>query len=79
MKIEILGTGCSKCKLLEELVEVTVKESGMNAVISKVTEIEQIASRGVFSTPGLIIDGKLKSSGRVPTLAEIKGFLAQEK
>ena len=75
MKIEILGPGCSKCKFLEELVGIACKEAGIKAEISKVSEIGEIVAKGVFSTPGLIIDRKIKSTGRVPTVAEIKGFL----
>jgi len=75
MKIEILGPGCSKCKFLEEQVQLACKEARVEAEISKVIEIDEIVAKGVFSTPGLIIDGKLKSFGRVPAMPEIKNFL----
>ena len=75
MKIEILGPGCSKCKFLAEQVSLACKEAGIKANVSKTTEIDEIVAKGIFSTPGLIIDGKVKSTGRVPTITEIKKFL----
>ena len=75
MKIEIVGPGCSKCKFLAEQVSLACKEAGIKADVSKTTEIDEIVAKGIFSTPGLIIDGKVKSTGRVPTITEIKKFL----
>ena len=75
MKIEILGTGCPKCKKLAELVEQAVKESGIEAEITKVTEINEIMNYGVMITPALVIDGEVKIAGKIPSLEEIKNWL----
>lgn len=78
MKIEVLGPGCPKCKSLIALVERVVKETGVPAVIVKVDDIGEITKRGVFSTPGLVIDGKIKSIGRIPSIAEIKKWIGKD-
>lgn len=75
MKIEILGTGCPKCKKLEENARKAVQESGKRAEIVKVTDIGKIVGYGVMSTPALVVDGKVKSSGRIPEAGEIKKWL----
>jgi small redox-active disulfide protein 2 len=71
MKIEILGTGCSKCKALEEATKQAVAQSGKFAQIEKVEDIMKIMEYGVMSTPGLVIDGKVLSTGKLLTVAEI--------
>jgi small redox-active disulfide protein 2 len=75
MKIEILGTGCMKCKRLAKNVEKAVAELGVDATIEKVEDITAIMDRGVMLTPALILDGELKVSGRVADVAEIKRIL----
>jgi len=75
MKIEILGTGCPKCKKLAELAEQAVKESGIEAEIIKITEINEIMNYGVMITPALVIDGEIKSTGKIPSIEEIKNWL----
>jgi small redox-active disulfide protein 2 len=75
MKIEILGSGCAKCKLLAERAEAAAKELGLDATLVKVTEYPDIVARGVMSTPGLVVDGVVKSQGHVPTVAAIKDLL----
>ena len=75
MRIEILGTGCPKCKKLEENAWKAVQESGKKAEIVKVTDIGKIVGYGVMSTPALVVDGKVKSSGRIPEAGEIKKWL----
>jgi small redox-active disulfide protein 2 len=75
MKIEILGTGCPKCKKLAELVAETVKETGVSAEIGKVDKINDIMSYGVMTTPALAIDGKVVASGRIPSKEEIKKWI----
>ena len=77
MKIEILGTGCPKCKKLAELAGQAVKESGIEAEITKVTEINEIMNYGVMITPALVIDGEVKSAGKIPGLEEIKNWLKE--
>ena len=78
MKIEILGTGCPKCKKLAKLVEQAVKESGIEAEIIKITEINEIMNYGVMITPALVIDGKVKIAGKIPSLEEIKNWLKEK-
>ena len=75
MKIEILGTGCPKCKMLEANAKKALEESGKKAEIVKVTEIEKIVDYGVMSTPAKVIDGKVKSYGKVADVEEIKEML----
>lgn len=75
MKIEVLGTGCAKCKTLYENVKKAVEESGNNAEIVKVEEIPKIMAYGVMSTPALVIDGQVKFSGKVASIGEIMGLL----
>ncbi len=77
MKIEILGTGCSKCKTLEENAKKAVSESGADAEVLKVTDIAKIVEYGVMSTPAIAIDGKVKASGRIPEVKEIIGWLSE--
>jgi len=71
MKIEILGTGCAKCKKLTEVVEQIVQENSLNAEVVKVTEIDKIMEYGVMFTPALVINGEVKVSGRVPSKEEV--------
>lgn len=71
MKIEILGTGCTKCKALEEATKQAVAQSGLFAQIEKVEDIQRIMDYGVMSTPGLVIDGKVLSTGKLLSVAEI--------
>jgi small redox-active disulfide protein 2 len=75
MKIEIIGTGCPKCKKLEENVRKALDELGVKAEIAKVMKIEDIIERGVMVTPGLAIDGELKSTGRVLSAEEVKKLI----
>jgi small redox-active disulfide protein 2 len=71
MKIEILGTGCSKCKALEEATKQAVAQSGKFAQIEKVEDIMKIMEYQVMSTPALVIDGKVVSTGKLLSVAEI--------
>lgn len=75
MKIEVLGTGCAKCKTLYDNVQKAVAESGKTAEIVKVEEIPRIMAYGVMSTPALVVDGQVKFSGKVASVAEIMGVL----
>lgn len=65
MKIQILGTGCPKCKKLAENVEAAVQQAGVEAEIVKVTSVKEIADFGVMFTPALAIDGEIKAAGKV--------------
>ena len=75
MKIEVLGTGCAKCKTLFENTKKALEESGKSAVLVKVEDIPSIVKYGVMSTPALVIDGQVKFSGKVASSAEIKAML----
>ena len=75
MKIEILGTGCPKCKQLEANTRKALEETGKNAEIVKVTDINKIVEYGVMSTPAIVVDGKVKSYGKVAEVEEIKKWL----
>lgn len=75
MKIEILGTGCSKCKALEENTKKAVAQAGIFAQIEKVEDIVKIMDYGVMSTPALVIDGVVKSTGKLLNQEEIKTLL----
>jgi small redox-active disulfide protein 2 len=71
MKIEILGTGCAKCKALEEATKQAVSQSGKFAQIEKVEDIMKIMEYQVMSTPALVIDGKVVSTGKLLSVNEI--------
>ncbi|WP_430815059.1 thioredoxin family protein [Carboxylicivirga sp. RSCT41] len=75
MTIKVLGTGCAKCKSLEEITRKAVEEKGVDAQVEKVEDIMQIMSFGVMTTPALVIDGKVAIKGRVPSIDEIKALL----
>jgi len=75
-KIQIMGTGCPKCKVLMENADRAVKELGIQAEISKVDKIQDIVKMGVMMTPALAIDGTVKSAGKVLSSDDIKKLLA---
>ena len=75
VKIEVLGTGCMKCKRLLRNVEIAVKELGIDAEIVKIDDISEIINRGVMLTPALAVNGEMKISGRVADVKEIKEIL----
>jgi len=75
-KIEILGTGCPKCNKLAEMVGEAARSLGVEYELNKVTDIIKITSFGVMITPALVVDGKVKVSGRVPSEDELKDMLS---
>ena len=75
MKIQVLGTGCARCRLLVEQTERAVQELGLDAEVEKVTEINEILDFGVMMTPALAIDGEVKIVGKVPAIDELKELL----
>lgn len=77
MEIKVLGTGCAKCKQLEKTVREAVADLGLDATVEKVTELTDIMSYGIMSTPGLVIDGEVRLAGRLPKLEEMKSILAR--
>ncbi len=74
-KIQILGTGCPKCKKLAEQAEIAATELGIEHEIEKVTDINKILSFGVMITPALVVDGVVKVSGKIPSIDEIKSLI----
>ena len=79
MKIEILGTGCPKCKKLNQLAEEAINELGVSAEIIKVTDINKIIDYGVMVTPALVIDGDVKIAGKIPSKEEITEWIEEKK
>lgn len=77
MEIKILGTGCSKCKTLEQATREAVKELGIDANIEKEEDIMKIMEYGVMHTPALVIDGKVVASGRLPNEKDLKSLLTK--
>ncbi len=76
MTIKILGTGCPKCKQLEENVKKAVESAGGAATVEKVSDINKIMDYGIMMTPALVIDNEVKSVGKLLTVDEIKKFLS---
>lgn len=79
MEIKILGTGCPKCKSLEKMTQEAVSLSGSEATITKEEDIMKIMEYGVMKTPGLVINGKVVMSGRLPSQKEILELINQNK
>ena len=75
VKIEVLGSGCANCKAVEAAAREAVGMAGVEAEIVKVTDYAEIAARGVMTTPGLVIDGQVRSTGRVPSAGDIAEWL----
>ena len=71
MNIKVLGPGCSRCKQVEKIVKEAVKEAGVEANVEKVTDIMEIAGFGVLGTPAVVIEGKVKSVGKIPKKKDI--------
>lgn len=77
MKIQILGTGCARCKTLTANAEQAVRDLGLRTEVEKVTDIRDIMKFQILMTPGLVIDGKVKTAGRIPSPEEIKQMLLE--
>jgi small redox-active disulfide protein 2 len=75
MEIKVLGPGCPKCKKTEEIVRQAVAEIGVTATVEKVTDLLKIAEYGVFGTPAVVVDGTVKSVGKIPTRQEIVSWI----
>lgn len=75
MEIKILGTGCAKCKTLEQLTRDVVSKNAIEATITKVEDIMEIMKYNIMTTPALVVDGKVVSKGRIPSSEEIKQLL----
>ena len=79
MIIQVLGTGCSKCKTLYAIARQAAEESGVDVEVQKVEDIQQIMAFQIFLTPGLVIDGKVKAAGRIPSVEEVKSMIQAAK
>ncbi len=77
MDIKVLGPGCAKCKKTAQLIQKIVEESGSNATVEKVTDMMEIASYGVFGTPSVVIDGEVKSVGKIPTKETVMSWIGE--
>ena len=75
MKIEIMGTGCMKCNKLYAAAKQAVERTGVDAEVTKVTDLMEIMKSGVLVTPALVVDGEIKVSGKVPTVEELEKML----
>ena len=77
MEIKVLGPGCAKCEQTEKNVKQAVAESGLDAQVDKVTDVMEIAKYGVFGTPAVVVDGEVKSVGKIPGKDEIKTWIVE--
>ncbi len=77
MEIKVLGPGCPNCHKTEEVVKMALLEAGLPAKVEKVTGMMEIASHGVMRTPAVVVDGQVKCSGKVPSLAEVLSWLGR--
>jgi len=77
-EVKVLGPGCPKCQALMKQTELAVQQLGLNCTVEKVTDIQQIIEYGVMLTPALVVDGQVKSFGKVPSLDDIKKMIGQE-
>lgn len=75
MDIKVLGPGCPKCQQTEQIVKAAVAESGVAATVEKVTDVMEIAGYGVFGTPAVVIDGEVKSVGKIPKKEDVLGWI----
>ena len=75
MEIQVCGPGCAKCEEVASLVTEVIAEVGSEARVEKVTDFQEIAKLGVFSTPAVVIDGKIKCVGKVPTRDDVLEWL----
>jgi small redox-active disulfide protein 2 len=78
MEIKILGKGCPRCEEVLKRIFNALAELNVAAGVQKVKDIKEISSYGVLSTPGLVIDGKVKAQGRIPSIVEIKEWIQEE-
>jgi len=76
MKIEILGMGCPKCKMLYENAKKAVEQAGVQAEVVKIEDMDKITNYGVMRIPALVIDGEVKTTGKIPSAEDIKQWLA---
>ena len=75
MQIKIYGPGCARCQETENLVRAVVQESGRSANVEKISDLKTMMAQGILTTPAIVIDGKIMSAGRLPSRAEIMGWM----
>ena len=79
MDIKVLCMGCARCRDLEKRVHQALAETGQEAAVEKIEDIQKIMTFKIMATPGLVIDGTVKSTGRLPSIDEIKGWLKESR
>jgi small redox-active disulfide protein 2 len=75
MDIKVLGPGCPKCQQTEKIVKEAVTEAGVDAVVGHVTDTMEIAGYGVFGTPAVVVDGEVKSVGKIPSKEDVRSWI----
>jgi small redox-active disulfide protein 2 len=75
MDIKVLGPGCPKCQQTEKIIKAVVQEMDVTATVEKVSDIMEIAGYGVFGTPAVVVDGEVKSVGKIPKAEEVKSWI----
>jgi small redox-active disulfide protein 2 len=75
MEIKVCGPGCASCEKAQKIVESAVAAKGVKATVTKVTDFQEIAKLGIFSTPAIVVDGKVKCVGRVPKQSEVEQWI----
>lgn len=76
MDIKVLGPGCPKCHQVEKIVQEAIAEANVEANVEKVTDVMEIAGYGVFGTPAVVVDGDVKSVGKIPSKEDVKSWLS---
>jgi len=77
MKIEVLGSGCAKCRKTEEIISEIIKKLGIKAEVIHITDISEIVERGIMMTPAVMIDGKTMIEGKIPSEAQIRAWFGR--
>lgn len=78
MEIKVLGTGCKKCRNTKKLIEQVAREKGSNVEIQEVKDLMEITEYNVMSTPGVVVNGKVVSSGKVPSKKDVEAWIEEE-
>ncbi len=76
MDIKVLGPGCPKCHQTEKIVKEALSEAGVQASVAKITDTMEIAGYGVFGTPAVVVDGEVKSVGKIPSKNDVKSWIS---
>lgn len=76
MEIKVCGPGCASCKQAQKVVEAAVAAKGIDATVTKVSDFQEIAKLGIFSTPAVVVDGEVKCVGRAPKQAEVEEWIS---